>query len=65
MDVAEFQFTAALGQLLMGNPRYEDSDAVLTGRLDDACIVKLFRLIRLGRRLVELEAMNGDGDQAS
>ncbi|ATV19182.1 ParB family protein [Pseudomonas syringae] len=65
LDVAEFQFTAALGQLLMGNPRYEDSDAVLTGRLDDACIVKLFRLIRLGRRLVELEAMNGDGDQAS
>ncbi|KPB80624.1 MULTISPECIES: ParB family protein [Pseudomonas syringae group] len=65
LDVAEFQFTAALGQLLMGNPRYEDSDAVLSGRLDDACIVKLFRLIRLGRRLVELEAMNGDGDQAS
>ncbi|RMV15742.1 ParB family protein [Pseudomonas savastanoi] len=65
LDVAEFQFTAALGQLLMGNPRYEDSDAVLTGRLDDACIVKLFRLIRLGRRLVELEAMNGVGDQAS
>ncbi|WP_010203051.1 ParB family protein [Pseudomonas syringae group genomosp. 3] len=65
LDVAEFQFTAALGQLLMGNPRYEDSDAVLSGRLDDACIVKLFRLIRLGRRLVELEVMNGDGDQAS
>lgn len=65
LDVAEFQFTAALGQLLMGNPRYENSDAVLAGRLDDACIVKLFRLIRLGRRLVELEAMNGDGDQAS
>ncbi|POR57215.1 ParB family protein [Pseudomonas syringae] len=65
LDVAEFQFTAALGQLLLGNPRYEDRDAVLAGRLDDACIVKLFRLIRLGRRLVELEVMDVDGGQAS
>ncbi|MEE5167903.1 ParB family protein [Pseudomonas alliivorans] len=55
LDVSEFQFTAALGQLLLGSPRYEDRDAVLEGRMDDACIVKLFRLIRLGRRLVELE----------
>ncbi|MEE4139966.1 ParB family protein [Pseudomonas viridiflava] len=55
LDVAEFQFTAALGHLLLGSPRYEDRDAVLEGRMDDACIVKLFRLIRLGRRLVELE----------
>ncbi|WP_080765685.1 ParB family protein [Pseudomonas syringae group genomosp. 3] len=61
LDVTEFQFTAALGQLLIGSPRYEDREAVLAGRLDDACIVKLFRLIRLGRRLVELEAMNVDG----
>ncbi|RMT94040.1 ParB family protein, partial [Pseudomonas amygdali] len=61
LDVAEFQFTAALGQLLLGSPRYEDREAVLSGRLDDACIVKLFRLIRLGRRLVELEATNVDG----
>ncbi|WP_117182464.1 ParB family protein [Pseudomonas amygdali] len=65
LDVAEFQFTAALGQLLLGSPRYEDRDAVLAGRLDDACIVKLFRLIRLGRRLVELEVMDVDGGQAS
>ncbi len=55
LNVAEFQFTAALGHLLLGSPRYEDRDAVLEGRMDDACIVKLFRLIRLGRRLVELE----------
>ncbi|RMS74307.1 ParB family protein [Pseudomonas savastanoi] len=65
LDVAEFQFTAALGQLLIGSPRYEDREAVLVGRLDDACIVKLFRLIRLGRRLVELEAMNVDGPYTS
>ncbi|KAA8689153.1 MULTISPECIES: ParB family protein [Pseudomonas syringae group] len=65
LDVAEFQFTAALGQLLMGSPGYEDREAVMSGRLDDACIVKLFRLIRLGRRLVELEVVNGDGKQAS
>ncbi|KAA8691314.1 ParB family protein [Pseudomonas caricapapayae] len=65
LDVAEFQFTAALGQLLMGNPGYEDREAVMSGRLDDACIVKLFRLIRLGRRLVELEVVNGDGKQDS
>ncbi|KPC31405.1 Uncharacterized protein ABJ99_4863 [Pseudomonas syringae pv. cilantro] len=37
----------------------------MAGRLDDACIVKLFRLIRLGRRLVELEAMNVDGPYTS
>ncbi|KPC35163.1 ParB family protein [Pseudomonas savastanoi] len=65
LDVAEFQFTAALGQLLLGSPRYEDREAVLSGRLDDACIVKLFRLIRLGRRLVELEATNVDGPYTS
>ncbi|RMM90103.1 hypothetical protein ALQ69_03512 [Pseudomonas savastanoi pv. glycinea] len=65
LDVAEFQFTAALGQLLIGSPRYEDREAVLSGRLDDACIVKLFRLIRLGRRLVELEATNVDGPYTS
>ncbi|KAA3543891.1 ParB family protein [Pseudomonas savastanoi] len=65
LDVTEFQFTAALGQLLIGSPRYEDREAVLAGRLDDACIVKLFRLIRLGRRLVELEAMNVDGPYTS
>ncbi|MEE5094991.1 ParB family protein [Pseudomonas alliivorans] len=55
LDVSEFRFAAALGQLLLGSPRYEDCDAALEGRMDDACIVKLFRLIRLGRRLVELE----------
>ncbi|EPM49158.1 ParB family protein [Pseudomonas syringae] len=55
LDVSEFQFTAALAQLLLGSPRYEDREAILQGRLDDTCIVKLFRLIRLGRRLVELE----------
>ncbi|MBN4180632.1 ParB family protein [Pseudomonas savastanoi] len=65
LDVAEFQFTAALGKLLLGSPRYEDREAVLSGRLDDACIVKLFRLIRLGRRLVELEATNVDGPYTS
>ncbi|MDG6387633.1 ParB family protein, partial [Pseudomonas syringae] len=55
LDVSEFQFTAALAQLLLGSPRYEDREAILQGRLDDTCLVKLFRLIRLGRRLVELE----------
>lgn len=55
LDVSEFQFAAALAQLLLGSPRYEDREAILQGRLDDTCIVKLFRLIRLGRRLVELE----------
>ncbi|RMU75675.1 hypothetical protein ALP24_03623 [Pseudomonas syringae pv. aptata] len=55
LDVSEFQFTAALAQLLLGSPRYEDREAILQGRLDDTCVVKLFRLIRLGRRLVELE----------
>lgn len=64
LDVAEFQFTAALGQLLLGSPMYEDRDAVMSGRLDDACIVKLFRLIRLGRRMVELQVANASGGQS-
>ncbi|MBX8588662.1 ParB family protein [Pseudomonas cichorii] len=55
LEVSEFTFTAALGQLLIGQPAGPGNIA-LTERLSDAAIVKLFRLIRLGRRLVELEA---------
>jgi ParB family protein of integrating conjugative element (PFGI_1 class) len=60
-DFSEFKFTAALGQLFLGQPAYlglqgEGHSASLSDRLDDVAVVKLFRLIRLGRRLVELEA---------
>lgn len=53
--VVEFEFAAQLGALLLGQPARADQPAQLADRLSDAAVVKLFRLIRLGRRLVELE----------
>lgn len=64
LDIAEFQFTAALGQLVMGTPRFKEEQASIEGRLDDVAIVKLFRLIRLGRRLVEIESQVAHGADA-
>ncbi|MFJ5299246.1 ParB family protein [Pseudomonas sp. NPDC088368] len=56
LNISEFEFTAALGQLLMGQPAYDTCPPSMLGRISDAATVKLFRLIRLGRRLVELES---------
>lgn len=53
--IDEFEFAAQLGSLLMGQPARAGHSAQLAERLSDAALVKLFRLIRLGRRLVELE----------
>jgi ParB family protein of integrating conjugative element (PFGI_1 class) len=55
LELAEFKFTAALGELLFGQMSLPGQPPSTNTRLDDAAIVKLFRLIRLGRRLVELE----------
>ncbi|MDK4199641.1 ParB N-terminal domain-containing protein [Pseudomonas sp. HR1] len=49
-------FTLNLGQLLLGDPLFDSKPASTEGRMTDAALVKLFRVIRLARRLIELEA---------
>jgi len=49
-------FALTLGQLLIGNPLFDSTPASPEGRMTDAALVKLFRIIRLARRLIELEA---------
>lgn len=53
--LADFEFAAGLGQLLMGQPTTQDQHPNDTGRLSDGALVKLFRIIRLARRLIDLE----------
>jgi ParB family protein of integrating conjugative element (PFGI_1 class) len=53
----EFQFSAHLGQLLMGNPaEVSEGSPSSSGRLSDAAVIKLFRVIRLARRLIDLDS---------
>lgn len=49
-------FALNLGQLLLGDPLFDSKPASTEGRMIDAAVVKLFRVIRLARRLIELEA---------
>lgn len=56
VDFSEFHFAAELGELLLGRPRLGDLDACDQPRIGDEALVKLFRVIRLARRLIELEA---------
>ncbi|HGN4403434.1 TPA: ParB family protein, partial [Pseudomonas aeruginosa] len=53
--LGEFQFSAGLAQLLLGQPTTGDQPSSQAGRLNDEALVKLFRIIRLARRLVDLE----------
>nr|QIU79996.1 ParB N-terminal domain-containing protein [Pseudomonas aeruginosa] len=53
--LGEFQFSAGLAQLLLGQPTTSDQPSNQAGRLNDEALVKLFRIIRLARRLVDLE----------
>ncbi|PBZ06062.1 transcriptional regulator [Pseudomonas aeruginosa] len=53
--LGEFQFSAGLAQLLLGQPTTSDQPSSQEGRLNDEALVKLFRIIRLARRLVDLE----------
>ncbi|CAI8926780.1 ParB family protein [Pseudomonas chlororaphis] len=53
--LAEFEFAAGLGQLLLGQPTTKDLPPNDEGRLSDGALVKLFRIIRLARRLIDLE----------
>lgn len=52
----EFHFSAHLGRLLMGSPAdVMDADASSSeNRLSDTAVIKLFRVIRLARRLIDL-----------
>ena len=56
--LADFEFAAGLGQLLLGQPTTKDKHPNDSGRLCDAALVKLFRIIRLARRLIDLEIMS-------
>jgi len=51
----ESMFAAGLGQLLLGQPTTQDQHPNDTGRLSDGALVKLFRIVRLARRLIDLE----------
>ncbi|MGC3526512.1 ParB family protein, partial [Pseudomonas aeruginosa] len=53
--LGEFQFSAGLAQLLLGQPTTSDQPSSQADRLNDEALVKLFRIIRLARRLVDLE----------
>ncbi|NMZ34036.1 ParB family protein [Pseudomonas proteolytica] len=55
-EMNSYRFLAELGQLLLGGSPLKDQPASLAGRLSDVALVKLFRVIRLGRRLIELES---------
>lgn len=54
--LADFEFAAGLGQLLLGQPLTKDHPPSHSGRLSDEAFVKLFRVIRLARRLIDLES---------
>lgn len=56
--LSEFEFAAGLGQLLLGQPTTKDQLASGAGRLSDGALVKLFRIIRLSRRLIDLEIIS-------
>ncbi|MDZ5738102.1 ParB family protein [Pseudomonas asiatica] len=53
--LGEFEFAAGLGQLLLGQPQGAAQAPDDEGRLSDGALVKLFRIIRLARRLIDLE----------
>ncbi|HCE8283325.1 TPA: ParB family protein [Pseudomonas aeruginosa] len=63
--LGEFQFSAGLAQLLLGQPTTGDQPSSQAGRLNDEALVKLFRIIRLARRLVDLELPPTTSEQAA
>ncbi|MCG9952605.1 ParB family protein [Pseudomonas aeruginosa] len=63
--LGEFQFSAGLAQLLLGQPTTGDQPSSQAGRLNDEALVKLFRIIRLARRLVDLELPSATSEQAA
>ncbi|HGE2232142.1 TPA: ParB family protein [Pseudomonas aeruginosa] len=63
--LGEFQFSAGLAQLLLGQPTTGDQPSSQAGRLNDEALAKLFRIIRLARRLVDLELLPAASEQAA
>ncbi|EOM0876241.1 ParB family protein [Pseudomonas aeruginosa] len=63
--LGEFQFSAGLAQLLLGQPTTGDQPSSQAGRLNDEALVKLFRIIRLARRLVDLELPPAASERAA
>ncbi len=63
--LGELQFSAGLAQLLLGQPTTGDQPSSQAGRLNDEALVKLFRIIRLARRLVDLELPPAASEQAA
>jgi len=61
-EMNDYRFLAELGQLLLGSSPLKDQQASLSERLSDVALVKLFRVIRLGRRLIELESKHPSCD---
>ncbi len=53
-----------LGALLQGAPAITGAQQGLPHRLSDNALVKLFRLLRLARRLRDIEPGIADGDHA-
>ncbi|WP_338524239.1 ParB family protein [Pseudomonas batumici] len=47
------RFAVKLGQLLLGGSPFDDQPASRLERLSDVALIKLFRVIRLARRLIE------------
>jgi hypothetical protein len=56
--------TEMLGALLQGTPAVTGAQQGLPHRLSDNALVKLFRLLRLARRLRDIESGIADGDHA-
>ncbi|AZC24856.1 ParB-like nuclease domain containing protein [Pseudomonas sessilinigenes] len=54
-SLEDFEFAAGLGQLLIGQPSTKDIEPHDQGRINDGALVKLFRIIRLARRLIDIE----------
>jgi ParB family protein of integrating conjugative element (PFGI_1 class) len=56
IDFSDFHFAAQLGELLLGRPGLGQATPCAETRIGDEALVKVFRIIRLARRLIELEA---------
>lgn len=56
--LSDFEFAAGLGQLLLGQPASTGEAPTPSDRLSDEALVKFFRIIRLSRRLVDLETLS-------
>ncbi|MBK3453276.1 ParB family protein [Pseudomonas sp. MF6754] len=61
-EMNNLRFIAELGQVLLGDSPLKAQSASVSERLSDVALVKLFRVIRLARRLIELESTQSSCD---